>query len=178
MSHRATDRPSIRQRIIDALSRVRFEDDELAYLALTGKVERQILDRLAWRLYGQELIPAREWNRRDLVLLDGNDALAVVEKYKGYIYSDIEKARGVPGSPKIFILTLVTNVLDPVPIELRKIVKYDYALRTATDHVIARGAIDRFLSELGPTNQRRMVGGQAFDARVEVDIWLCGPVRT
>lgn len=75
------------------------------------------------------------------------------------------------------MLTLITNVLDPVPGELRNIVKYDYALRTATDHEAARTAIDNFLSTLGPIEQRSMVGGQAFDVRVEVDVWLCGPIR-
>lgn len=182
-----------RNTLLDALARVGFEDNELAYLALTGKLERQIVDRIAWRLYGQELIPAREWRRRDLVLLEGSRAIAVMEakafysfdvmalrsfdKYKKFILDDIEKARGVPGSPEIFMLTLVTNVLDPVPIELRNIVKYDYALRTATDHQAARAAIDEFLSTLGPTDQKRMVGGRAFDVSVEVDVWLCGPIR-
>ncbi len=97
----------MRERFIRALDHLVFEDNELAYLALTGKVERQILDRLAWRLYGEELIPAREWNRRDLVLLQGSDVLAALEakafysfdvlavrsfdKYKRFIWADIEK---------------------------------------------------------------------------------------
>lgn len=37
-----------RTRLIDALARVGFEENELAYLALTGKLERQIIDRIAW----------------------------------------------------------------------------------------------------------------------------------
>lgn len=105
-------------------------------------------------------------------------ALRSFDKYKSFIHDDIVKARGVPGSPEIFMLTLVTNVLDPVPAELRRIVKYDRPLRTASDPEPARAAIEQFLSELGTTDHRRLQGGSAFDVRVDVDIWLCGPVAS
>lgn len=46
-----------------------FKDNELAYLALTSKPEFVIRDRLAFKLFEQKFVVAREWNRIDLAIL-------------------------------------------------------------------------------------------------------------
>jgi len=50
---------SYRQVLLDALGRVTFEPNELAYLALTSKPELPIRDRLAWQLVKAGLTPGR-----------------------------------------------------------------------------------------------------------------------
>jgi hypothetical protein len=50
-----------------------FYEDELAYLAITSKVELPIRDKLAYILHkniDKHLFVAREWNRIDLAILD------------------------------------------------------------------------------------------------------------
>jgi hypothetical protein len=69
--------------IIDAVKEILrgfpsgFDKNELAYLALTSKVELPIRDKLAWRLahqYEHDFYVAREWNRIDMAVLRSNDA--------------------------------------------------------------------------------------------------------
>lgn len=108
------------------------------------------------------------------------DVLAIrsFAKYIRFILDDLDKARRVEGSPEIYMLTLVTNVLDLVPIQLCNIVKHDHALRSASDPEPAHREIDEFLSGLASTQRFNLVGGSAFGIRVEVDMWLCGPIAT
>ena len=52
------------QGALEALEDNCFSDNELAYLALTSKVEQPIRDRLAFALYGaigEECVVSREW---------------------------------------------------------------------------------------------------------------------
>src|SRR3954447_11031963 len=69
----------------DELARLgrRFERDELAFLALTSKIELPIRDRLAYSLYQRldECLVAREWKRVDLAVLsdDGKTPVMLLE---------------------------------------------------------------------------------------------------
>ena len=65
-----------------------FQTNELAFLALTGKAELAVRDRLAWALYTAlsvapaDLLVAREWRRSDLVVLKSevhSPALMILE---------------------------------------------------------------------------------------------------
>lgn len=64
---------------MQALDRLSFEPDELAYLALTSKPEHLVRDRLAWALTKDGHHVAREWRRCDLAVLDGDDPAAILE---------------------------------------------------------------------------------------------------
>jgi len=61
--------------IIDTLNSIGsdFRQNELAYLALTSKVEMPVRDKLAYKLHSNpncEAIIAREWKRVDIALLE------------------------------------------------------------------------------------------------------------
>ena len=77
---------SMRGELEKALSNVGrdFEEDQLAFLALTSKPELQIRDALAWRLHRAlpDLIVSREWRRTDLAVLDraGNPLMLLEAK--------------------------------------------------------------------------------------------------
>jgi hypothetical protein len=76
----------------------RFEGNELAYLALTSKVEFVIRDHLAWQLHqklsASGLEVAREWRRIDLAVLnDGTPVLCV--QLKAMYTSDAVFGRNV-----------------------------------------------------------------------------------
>ena len=48
-----------------------FAPGELAYLALTSKIERPLQDRLAWLLHTRlpDLVVSREWRATDIAIL-------------------------------------------------------------------------------------------------------------
>ena len=67
-----------------------FEQGELAYLAVTSKVELPVRDRFAWelhrRLEDRSLLVAREWRRADLAVVREGDALVVIESTALYAF--------------------------------------------------------------------------------------------
>jgi hypothetical protein len=70
-----------------------FEENELAYLALTSKAELPIRDRLAFNLHKRfwkdEIVVTREWQRTDLALLKNNEPLLICELKAGYTFDSI-----------------------------------------------------------------------------------------
>src|SRR5438105_184489 len=64
-----------------------FDPGELAYLALTSKVEHAVRDRLAWALSKRGHCVAREWRRTDLAVLDeAGDPRAALEAKATYTH--------------------------------------------------------------------------------------------
>lgn len=69
-----------------------FRSNELAYLALTSKIEFPIRDRLAFRLCqrlleSSDLAVAREWKKYDLaVVTDGSEARLLLEAKAMYSF--------------------------------------------------------------------------------------------
>jgi hypothetical protein len=188
MTYRAT--------FLQSLKEIRFEPNELAYLALTSKPELQVRDRLAYRLYRRGLIVAREWRRIDLVILEENQPRAVLECkatsgraarravrsvarpwYEREISGDMDKARKLASGAEIFTLLIITFVLDPIPPELRGLVKYPDRHTAAADRNAARTRVATFLNQLGPAESWVLENGEAFGMRVTVEGWLCGPVN-
>lgn len=127
-----------------------FREDELAFLALTSKVELPIRDRLAYALF-EELPPdflvAREWKRVDLAVLSreanpvprmlleakalytfdlvGDDAWIV--RYPEKVERDLEKLRaieGLPSAAQLFALVLATHPTTLIDRELKQVAKY------------------------------------------------------
>ena len=68
-----------------------FERGELAYLAVTSKVELPVRDRFAWelhrRLEDRSLLVAREWRRVDLAVVREGDAVVVIESTALYAFA-------------------------------------------------------------------------------------------
>jgi hypothetical protein len=84
--------------VIDGVREVgqRFEPDELAFLSLTGKLELQFQEKLAWFLYGwaktQGLVVTKEWSGvrhklADIVILGEGELKGVLE-LKAMLTSD------------------------------------------------------------------------------------------
>lgn len=77
-----------------------FQLDELAYLALTSKVEHPVRDRWSYKilraLADSEAIVSREWKRRDLAILVNGAPRAIVELKAMYTF-DAAKDKDISG---------------------------------------------------------------------------------
>ncbi|MEW6991513.1 hypothetical protein AADZ91_12585 [Colwelliaceae bacterium 6441] len=78
----------IESELTKALKNIKYEQDELAYLALTSKIEHTLRDKWAYGLHDNlnkkskdNIIVSREWHRTDLALLDAKTkkAKALIE---------------------------------------------------------------------------------------------------
>jgi hypothetical protein len=179
-----------------------FEPNELAYLALTGKIELTIRDRLAWVTQGAWPSPpfftAREWKKTDLAVIEDGQPVVLLEakalysfdavnsvtlaNYEGYIRDDIAKALklAVPGT-QVMAAVFMTHVAAPVPGHLHGIVKYwpgiNHAL-TAHDnqghlHQAAIESLEDVLGQIGLTKRIDWPSeGEAFGVPVQVDAWV------
>lgn len=69
-----------------------FQENELAYLALTGKVENPFRDRLAFKLHrnlSPEVVVAKEWRRVDIAILRSEVPLALIELKAMYTFDPL-----------------------------------------------------------------------------------------
>ena len=138
--------------LLSALTEVQgdFSAGELAYLALTSKVELPVRDRLAFRLSQQlpeGLFVAREWRRVDLAVLEeGPEALPRMlleakalysfdlvgppkwaTRYPDLVERDVAKLRAMGSMPvdvQAFVLVLATHPVTEISASLRHIAKY------------------------------------------------------
>lgn len=177
-----------------------FEPDELAYLALTIKVENQIRNRLAWRLHQrfspQGLIAARDWVRGDLAIMDSGarplttiQAGAVHESdvrsdlnwraYATRVQADTRKTRKMVGQDgQVLLLAVGVAVQGDVERSLRSVLKHNPASGKAAE-LGGRKRIEAIagrLGDLGPVQSFRVGEGQAFKLQVAVDAFLVGPL--
>ncbi len=151
-----------------------FGENELAFLALTSKVELPIRDRLAYRLFNRlpQLRVAREWKRVDLAVLSAElppvplmllEAKALytfdlvgeeawVERYPAKVARDVEKLGGlndVRDETELFALVLATHPKGTIEPALRQIAKYSSgiskAIKALGDASAVAGAAGSFL---------------------------------
>jgi hypothetical protein len=181
-----------------------FDPDELAYLAVTSKVELPLRDRLAWLLHQElspELIVAREWRRADLAVLRGPEALAQVEAKAMYSFdvlsdvgrqayvqkllSDAAKMHALAPGSDTYLLALVTDVAGDIPVVLRKhVIKYSAGIRKAAlsagDAGPVSSARTKWLAELATftadVQHESLAGGSVWGLDVTVDAFLVGPL--
>lgn len=190
--------------MVEAMSSVSADPDELAYFALTSKPEAQIRDRLAYQLHRQlgkqGRIVAREWKRTDLAVLesDGKRPLALieakallsadlqysvrVENWRRRVRADIRKAAECAdgaGAPEaeIYALVIATHVLTKVRSDQRGFVKYGVRLGNVTAWEEAKHRLSAFLPESRGPHMHSFGRGEAFGIEVEVTAWLFGPVQ-
>lgn len=177
-----------------------FRENELAYLALTTKVELPFRDRIAFRLH-QDYAPAgcivaREWNRIDLAVLasDGSplclvelkamytfDAMGNLRFFTDATTADEQKARQKAGeATSVFSLLLVTHLDRLVPEAYLKPVKYSGGinralLRWGDAHAVrakASAEIEGGLAGRCVVARGHVEGGAAFGIGVSVLYWL------
>lgn len=175
-----------------------FAENELAYLALTSKVEHPIRDRVAWALHSTLTthFVAREWRRCDLAILETNGSpAALVEAkamysydavsdrkmaaYRGWMVSDIAKANKLASgsSAEVFVLLLVTHVVG-LPDAPDGVVKYRRHIERATaPHLLVRSrtAIRECVADLGVARNEKLCTGNALGVDVSLEYWLIGP---
>lgn len=132
-----------------------FAADELAFLALTSKVELPVRDRLAYALYQRlpRSLVAREWKRVDLAVLaeDGKtpqmllEAKALftfdligdevwVDRYPMLVRKDVAALRArsdLTEHTQLFALVLATHPLTPAGPHLREVAKYSRGVAKA-----------------------------------------------
>lgn len=176
-----------------------FQPNELAYLALTTKVEHPIRDRLAFRLhqdYDPHFVVAREWHRIDLAVLDPDgtpaglvelkamytfDAFGALKHYTHATTADEEKAlRLAHHHTSVYSLLLATHLDRMVPAKLARAVKYSAGINraivsrgdAAAVHKEAISAISQGLTGRSVVSQGEINGGSAFGIGVSVLYWL------
>lgn len=181
-----------------------FRRDELAYLALTVKIEQPIRDRLAFLLHEQlapdGVVVAREWKNIDIAILIDGKPRALIELKAAYtfdiikggaahecfdqIVSDVRKcfSRGYEGV-EVFTLLLATHPhqLPHASYECA-VAYYPYVrgyIRRQPDASTAYELSDkqvRTILETHPARTKgRLFGGSAFGVEVSVSYWLFGP---
>lgn len=131
-----------------------FRHNELAYLALTSKVELPIRDRLAYLLHRRfeskcNVEIAREWKNFDLAVISGgNVPLLLLEikamysfdlfsgnsdtRFPGKVMKDVNKLRGfqhATAEPDLLSMILVTRPHVAPAHDLDGIVKYGKEIR-------------------------------------------------
>lgn len=182
-----------------------FAPGELAYLALTSKIERPLQDRLAWSLHTQlpGLVVAREWRNTDIAVLsaDGSSPEVLLEakamysfdvasphsrnaaRYPQMMQNDIAKARRLDpqGTADVYALALVTHPHGQPP-HLPYVIKYLDSIEraeSATGSKRLQGmtvpTLGAALRPLGPVRTGSLAGGAAFGVEVTVRYWLVGP---
>jgi hypothetical protein len=145
---------SLIQPLIASLQEVEpaFQQDELAYLALTQKVEHAIRDKLAFKLHQKlasqsaELLVCREWLRSDLAVISNDRPVLILEAKAVYTFdivkngaqhpfpelvsADLEKAGAWASSApsglplETYALVIATHPHSAPSVQYRQAVKY------------------------------------------------------
>ena len=197
--------PSLRPTIESSLGSITslFRENDLAYLALTSKVENPSRDALAIKLHEslepEGMIVAREWRSRDIAVLASNSPEGLIECKaslsfdafgKPYpmaaVLADIDKARqaAVPET-EIFVLLFVTHPGVAVESYLREVVKYSDGINRAIErqgsaNAVRDGAKSRYSeafssAEFGLVTTGEIAAGESFGIPVTIDYWLASP---
>ena len=193
------------QRVADTMESLdqKFSQDELAYLALTSKVEVPIRDRLAYSLhhkFGEENIRvAREWTKHceikrvDIAVIDNHVPRLLLELksfnsfnlfrpnfcrgYPNDVQKDIDKLGDYqPKEPlERIAMILVPNVLDSDPGGLSGIVKYNLWKYGVIEEDELKSAVIKNFGRFNVFAAGRIVGGRAYGIGVNVHYWIFGP---
>ena len=178
-----------------------FLQNELAYLALTQKVEHAFRDKLAFELHNRlkgdkESLVCREWCRTDLAVIRDSQPLLLLEAKAIYTFDimkggsqhpfpsqlqeDIEKSKvwqsdGKNSTLEILALLIATHPHDPPSAAYREAVKYyGGVVKYATEGITLEAASEQVHQrvQLPLVHQGVVAGGQAFGIDVSVAYWL------
>ncbi len=178
-----------------------FRKNELAYLALTTKIEHPLRDRWAFRLHeilSGRLAVSREWKRTDIALLEKSTPKALIElkamytfdaaldenNINGYIQlmdNDKLKAKKLANEyTQIYTVLFATHPTSIVPANLEGIIKYRAGINKAMDKFkssanvqeIAIRAIRNKLKGKNVISSGCLNGGKTFDIETNVLFWI------
>ena len=181
-----------------------FQPDELAYLALTQKVEHAVRDKLAFALHAafgerDAIQVCREWRRVDLAVIKNADPLVLLEAkayytfdilkhgkphdYPTWVLRDVEKLKTIttPGN-EMFAHLLATHPHAPPRDQFRDAVKYFSSVsryaRSGIQLQDAQSAVRARLPDQPMIAEGTIPAGKAFDIEVTVAYWLFGPYQS
>lgn len=179
-----------------------FHPNELAYLALTHKIEDAIRDRLAFCLHRKwaeqdSLLVCRDWNDVDVAVMKDSSPVLLLEakaqytfdilktgkphNYPDLLLNDIKKVSPRRNSDtEVFTLLLATHPHEAPDHKYRAAVKYFHDVARGAKRGIslekAKAEIDRRLIGSHPQAATDVIrGGNAFGVAVSVAYWLFGP---
>ena len=176
-----------------------FDKDELAYLALTSKVESPVQDKWAFLLH-KELFPkylvAREWKRVDIAILDGKTPKALIElsamytcdAFLSYSNEIIKKLKRdeknaeklFPECKNIYTVLLMTHPYSHFPKKLTPL-KYEPIVNAAynkgkmrenIEPTEAKEEMDKRLNRKSIIKTGELKSGVAFDIKTSIFYWI------
>ncbi|MFT7294745.1 MAG: hypothetical protein ACI87Q_002603 [Pseudohongiellaceae bacterium] len=178
-----------------------FQNNELAFLALTTKIELPFRDRWAFSIFNEiemDFNVSREWKRTDLAILKGKTPQVLVELKAMYSFdaaldpdgiggftdamsADAKKAKNLAvEETEIYTVLLVTHPSISFSPEMDGIVKYVPGINRAIDKFgsalrvkeVACEAVDNDLKNRNVVASGELNGGKAFGAEVSVLYWI------
>lgn len=173
-----------------------FKKDELAYLALTSKIEIPIRDRWAFVLYekfSEKYSVAREWKRTDLAILDNLSPVALIELKAMYSFDGIDNSQHYINkmckdaskalklsntNTHIYTVLLSTHPHGMFAKELDGIIKYlpniNRTIRKYGNEEVKRICKDNIEKSIQGEiiGSGKLFGGSSFGVDVDVCFWL------
>ena len=178
-----------------------FEENELAYLALTTKIELPIRDKWAFTLHNklqEKYTVAREWKRTDLAVLVGSIPEVLIElkamysfdaalgeqggkRFTDRMHADQLKAKKISSDhTEIYTVLLSTHPKCHIDKSMYGIVKYSNYINRAFKEIGNESSIRekcnlgilRNLNDKKVLGHGEISGGQAFGVEVVVSYWL------
>ena len=177
----------------------KFEQNELAYLSLTSKIEAVLRDKIAFnlhRFYREGYIVAREWKRCDLAILDikSKNPILLIEfkacysfdlitekvsnKYFNAIIKDYNKVENLKSSDtrvlNILFITCPQNIIED---EYKSIIKYNTGINKALRLHLKSNQIEEIGHQLLTEKFTNIYysgfsGGKAFNVPVNINFCL------
>jgi hypothetical protein len=190
--------------IVDSLKETlgEFNENELAFFALTTKIELTLRDRWAYVLFSKlsksNFLVSREWKRTDIAIIEENKPVVLIEikalytfdaisargNYKkriSYLQDDEEKAtRLASKDTDIYTVLLATHPLTSIPYILEGVVKYVPGINGAFSkhqnaNNIRKIATERIREEFKGKNlitEGILKAGLAFGIETEIIYWI------
>lgn len=178
-----------------------FKSNELAYLALTSKIEQPLRDRWAFSLYRKistVLVVSREWRRTDLAILDSTGPKALIELKAMYTFDAALDKKGIGGysqdmkndelkakklasdTTEIYTVLLATHPKSIVPVKYERIIKYRAGINKAikvfnSSGIVKEVAIEAIEKKFKGENivaNGCLKGGEAFGISTDVLFWI------
>lgn len=178
-----------------------FQPNELAYLALTAKIELPFRDRWSFSLHralDDSYFVSREWKRTDLAILKGRSPHVLIELKAMYSFDAALDTAGISGftdamsadakkahvlaeaNSEIYTVLLATHPDDSISAEMSGIIKYVTGINRAVDRwgsarkvkCIAHEAVSEDIRNRDVVASGSLNGGRAFGIGVAVDYWV------
>lgn len=178
-----------------------FQENELAYLALTTKIELPLRDRWAFSLYRElngDYNVSREWKRTDLAILKGSMPQVLIELKAMYSFDAALDTDGIGGftdamtldankakylaadDTEIYTVLLATHPGSSLSPEMNGIIKYVPGINKAIEKYGSADkvrdatceVVNKDLSTRNIVAFGNLRGGMAFDTEVSILYWV------